>query len=67
MSSAPRGLAPREGLECWLTKMGRTGPLLSHAAGRSQASLGTPVPKTLTVAPGPKARLDGVAAKPKGK
>ena len=28
MSSAPRGLAPREGLECWLTKMGRTGPLV---------------------------------------
>ena len=28
MSSAPRGLAPREGLEHLLMKMGRTGPLL---------------------------------------
>ena len=27
MSSASRGLAPREGLECSLMKMGRTGPL----------------------------------------
>ena len=44
MSSAPRGLAPREGLELGLMKMGRTGPLVSHAAGRRQASLGTPVP-----------------------
>ena len=28
MSSAPRGFAPREGLELVLMKMGRTGPLL---------------------------------------
>ena len=28
MSSAPRGLAVREGLECWLMKTGRTGPLV---------------------------------------
>ena len=28
MSSAPRGLAPREGLELELMKMGRTGPPL---------------------------------------
>ena len=55
MSSAPRGLAPREGLELGLMMMGRTGLLVSHAAGRRQASLGTPVPRTLTVAPGPKA------------
>ena len=26
MSSAPRGLAPHEGLECWLMKTGHTGP-----------------------------------------
>ena len=44
-SSAPRGLAPREGLECCLMKTGRTGPLVSDAAGRRQASLGNPVPK----------------------
>ena len=48
MSSAPRGLAHREGLELGLMKTGRTGPLVSHAAGRRQASLGTPVPRTLT-------------------
>ena len=28
MSSASRGLAPREGLACLLVKMGRTRPLL---------------------------------------
>ena len=31
-----------------LMKMGRAGPPLSHAAGRRQASLGTPIPKTPT-------------------
>ena len=39
MSSASRGSAPREGLECLLVKMGRTGPLVeSHhrpQAGKS--------------------------------
>ena len=56
MSSAPRGLAPREGLELGLMRTGRTGPLVSNAACCKQASLGTPVPRTPTVAPGPKAR-----------
>ena len=58
MSSAPRGLAPREGLECLLMKTCRTRPLVSHATGRRQAWLGTPVPRMPTVAPGPKAHLD---------
>ena len=31
-------------------KMGHAGALLSHAAGRRQASLGTPVPRTPTAA-----------------
>ena len=39
MASASRGLAPREGIECLLVKMGRTGPLeeprLGPQAGRS--------------------------------
>ena len=48
MSSAPRGLAPREGLGSVSMKMGRAGPPLSHTAGRRQASLGTPVPRTPT-------------------
>ena len=41
-------MAPREGLGLVLMKMGRAGPPLSHAAGRMQASLGTPVPRTPT-------------------
>ena len=53
MSSASRGLTPRKGLEF---KLGHTRPLASHAVGRRQASLGTPIPRTPTVAPGPKAR-----------
>src|SRR3954469_23830732 len=32
-----------------LMKMGHAGPPLSHAAGRRQASLGTPVPRTPTL------------------
>ena len=39
-----------------MVKKGRTACWLSHAAGRRQASLGTPVPRTPTVAPGPKVR-----------
>ena len=50
MSSAPQGLAPREGLGSVLMKTGRAGPPLSHAAGRRQASLGTPVPRMPTLA-----------------
>ena len=33
MSSTSRGLAPREGLECLLVKMGRTGPLVEPRRG----------------------------------
>ena len=36
---------PREGLECLLVKMGRTGRWWSHTMGRRQASLGTPFPE----------------------
>ena len=43
-------------------KMGRTACWLSHAVGRRQASLGTPVPRTPTVAPGPKVR-SGLASR----
>ena len=56
MSSASRGLDPREGPECLVDEDGLYDLLLSHAVGRRQASLGTPVPRTPTVAPGPKAR-----------
>ena len=65
MSSAPRGLDPREGLECWLMKV-VLGHWLNHAAGRRQASLGTPVPRTPTVAPGPKVPRTWLSREAKG-
>src|SRR4051812_28049803 len=42
--------------------MGRTACWLSYDVGRMQASLGTPVPRTQTVAPGPKV-LSGLASR----
>ena len=45
-------------LDALSMKMGHTAYWLGHAVGRRQASLGTPVPRTPTVAPGPKARSD---------
>ena len=45
-------------LDALLMKMGRTARWHSHAVGRRQGSLGTPVPRTPTVAPGPKVHSD---------
>ena len=42
MSSASRGLAPREGLECLLVKMGRTGPLVEPHHGPQAGKSGDP-------------------------
>ena len=56
MSSASRGLAPREGLECLLVKMGHTRPRVEPRRGPQVGKSGTPIPRTPTVAPGPKAR-----------
>ena len=42
MSSASRGLAPREGLECLLVKMGRTGPLAEPRHGPQAGKSGDP-------------------------
>ena len=42
MSSASRGLAPREGLECLLVKMGRTGPLAEPHRGPQAGKSGDP-------------------------
>ena len=42
MSSASRGLAPREGLECLLVKMGRTGPLVEPHCGQHAGKSGDP-------------------------
>ena len=49
-------------LNALLMKMGRTACWLSHAVGRMQASLGTPVPRTPTIAPRPKVR-SGLASR----
>ena len=58
MSSTSRGLAPRKGLEWLLMKMGRTGPLVEPRRGPQAGNSSAPVPRTLTVAPGPKAHSD---------
>ena len=62
MSSASRGLAPREGLDSSLMKMGHTGlpakPRHGPQAGKSR----DPVPRMPTVGPGPKAR-SGLASR----
>ena len=42
MSSASRGLAPREGLECLLVKMGRMGPLAEPRRGPQAGKSGYP-------------------------
>ena len=65
MSSAPRGLAPCEGLVSVLMKMGRAGPPFEPC--RKQASLGTHVPRTLTVAPAQGAPGLGRAGRRNGK
>ena len=43
MSPASRGLAPREGLECLLVKMGRTGPLVEPRRGPQVGKSGDPL------------------------
>ena len=42
MSPASRGLAPREGLECLLVKMGRTRPLVEPRRGPQAGESGDP-------------------------
>ena len=42
MSSASRGLAPREGLERMLMKMGHTGPLVEPRRGPQAGKSGDP-------------------------
>ena len=42
MSPASRGLAPREGLECSLVKMGRTRPLVEPCRGPQVGKSGDP-------------------------
>ena len=42
MSSTSRGLAPREGLECLLVKMGHTGPFAEPRRGPQAGKSGDP-------------------------
>ena len=68
MSSASRGLAPREGRECLLVKMGRTRPLVEPRRGPQIGKSGDPRSEDADNSP----RAQGVLglafeAKPKGK
>ena len=56
MSSASRGLAPREGLEHWLMKMGRTRPLVEPRPGPQAGKSGYPRSQDADSSPGPKVR-----------
>ena len=58
MSSASRGLAPREGLECLLVEMGRTGPLVEPCRGPQAGKSGDPHSQDADSSPEPKARSD---------
>ena len=68
MSSASRGLAPREGLECLLVKMGRTGPLVESRCGPQAGKSGDPRSQNANGSPRAQGALVlGFEAKPKGK
>ena len=68
MLSASRGLAPREGLECLLVKMGRTGPLVEPRRGPQAGKSGDPRSQNADSSPRVQGALGlGFEAKPKGK
>ena len=68
MSSASRGLAPREGLECLLVKMGRTRPLVEPRHGPQAGKSGDPRSQNADSSPRAQGALGlGLAAKPRGK
>ena len=68
MLSAPRGLAPREGLECLLVKMGRTRPLVEPCCGPQAGKSGDPRSQNADSSPRAQGVLKlGFEAKPKGK
>ena len=65
MSSVSRGLAPREGLESLLVKMGRTGPLAEPCRGPQAGQSGDPRSQNADSSPQAQgAREVGFAAKP---
>ena len=68
MSSALRGLAPREGLECLLVRMGRTGPLVEPRRGPQAGKSGDPPSQNADSSPRAQGALGlGFEAKPMGK
>ena len=68
MSSASRGLAPREGLECLLVKMGRAGPLAEPRRGPQAGKSRDPHSQNADSSPRAQGALGlGFEAKPKGK
>ena len=68
MSSASRGLAPREGLELLLMKMGRTRPLDEQRHGMQEGKSGYPRSQDADSSPQAQGALGlGFEAKPRGK
>ena len=68
MSSTPRGLAPREGLQCLLAKMGRTGALVEPRRGPQAGKSGDPRSQNADSSPRAQGALRlGFEAKPRGK
>ena len=68
MSPASRGLAPREGLECLLVKMGHTRLLVEPRCGLQAGKSGDPRSQNTDSSPGAQGVLGlGFKAKPRGK
>ena len=68
MSSTSRGLAPQEGLECLLVKMGRARPLVEPHRGPQAGKSGYPHSQYADSSPRVQSTLGlGFRAKPKGK
>ena len=68
MSFGSRGLAPREGLECLLVKMGRTRPLGEPRHGPQAGKSGDPRSQNTDSSPRAQGMLGlGFEAKPRGK
>ena len=68
MSPTSQGLAPREGLECLLVKICRTGPLVEPRRGPQAGKSGDPRAQNTDSSPQAQGVLGlGLAPKPKGK
>ena len=68
MSSALRDMAPREGLECLLVKMGHTGPLAEPRHGPQAGKSGDPRSQNADSSPRAQGALGlGFVAKPRVK